>query len=226
VSDKPAYIRNKPLLTAGQMSGIDAGRRNQLRTLLAVDEAVQRILTALSDTGRLGTTFILFSSDNGLLRGEHRYAKKVVPYEESIHVPLVIRYDPLPAASGVNHRMVLNVDWAPTAADVAGVPSPGVEGTSMLPLLADLPHPRWRTEFPLEHMKGGASDIVPSYCGVRTGSYKYVAYNTKEEELYDLVNDPYELQNLAKQAAYATLKADLRAQAQALCKPVPPGFSW
>jgi arylsulfatase A-like enzyme len=194
--------------------------------LLAVDEAVQRILTALSETGRLSTTFILFSSDNGLLRGEHRYAKKIVPYEESIHVPLAIRYDPLSAASGVNHRMVLNVDWAPTAADVAGVAAPGAEGTSMLPLLADLPHPPWRRAFPLEHMKGGTDDIVPSYCGVRTGSYKYVAYNTKEEELYDLVNDPYELQNLAGDAAYATLKASLRARAHRLCKPAPPGFSW
>jgi hypothetical protein len=96
----------------------------------------------------------------------------------------------------------------------------------MVPLLAGVTNPTWRTEFPLEHMKGGSSDIVPSYCGVRTTQYKYVAYNTKEEELYDLVNDPYEIQNLAKKTAYATVKANLRARAQALCKPVPPGFSW
>jgi arylsulfatase A-like enzyme len=226
VSDKPAYIRSKPLLTASQVSGIDAGRRNQLRTLLAVDEAVQRILTALSDTGRLGTTLILFASDNGLLRGEHRYSKKIVPYEESIHVPLVIRYDPMTTMPSVNHKMVLNIDWAPTVAALAGVTAPGADGSSMVPLLAGVTNPTWRVDFPLEHMKGGASDIVPSYCGVRTAQYKYVAYNTKEEELYDLVSDPYEIQNLAKKTAYTTVKANLRARAQVLCKPVPPGFSW
>jgi arylsulfatase A-like enzyme len=122
--------------------------------------------------------------------------------------------------------MVLNIDWAPTVAALAGVTAPGADGSSMVPLLAGVTNPTWRTEFPLEHMKGGSSDIVPSYCGVRTTQYKYVAYNTKEEELYDLVNDPYEIQNLAKKTAYTTVKANLRARAQALCKPVPPGFSW
>ena len=225
-SDKPAYIRTKPLMTASQITAVDTGRRKMLRTLLAVDEAVQRILTALSDTGRLGTTLIVFASDNGLLRGEHRYSKKIVPYEESIHVPLVIQYDPLTTMPSVNHKMVLNIDWAPTVAALAGVTAPGADGSSMVPLLAGVTNPTWRVDFPLEHMKGGASDIVPSYCGVRTAQYKYVAYNTKEEELYDLVSDPYEIQNLAKKTAYTTVKANLRARAQALCKPVPPGFSW
>jgi hypothetical protein len=101
-----------------------------------------------------------------------------------------------------------------------------VEGMSMLPLLASTPNPVWRSEFVLEHMKGGSSDTVPSYCGVRTTSYKYVAYATHEQELYDLVSDPYETKNLAKLTAYATLRTALRARAMALCSPVPPGFTW
>jgi hypothetical protein len=84
----------------------------------------------------------------------------------------------------------------------------------------------WREEFVIEHMKGGSSDPVPTYCAVRTRTYKYVAYSTHEEELYDLVSDPYETHNLAKLDAYASLKAALRARAQALCTPTPPGFTW
>jgi N-acetylglucosamine-6-sulfatase len=226
VSDKPAYIRSKPPLTSTQIKAADTGRRKMLRTLLAVDEAIGRVLTALEETGRLGTTMILFASDNGLLRGEHRWTKKMVPYEEAIRIPLAIRYDPLTLLPRTDHHLVLNVDWAPTVTALSGIAAPGADGVSMVPLLAGITNPTWRIEFPIEHMKGGAGDPVPSYCAVRTRTQKYVAYNTKEEELYDLVNDPYETQNLAKNSQYANLKATLRARAQALCNPVPPGFSW
>ena len=226
VSDKPAYIRSKARLTTTEINAVDTGRRKMLRTLLAVDEAVQRVITALADTGRLGTTLILFSSDNGLLRGEHRWTRKMVPYEEAIRIPLVIRYDPLTVTPSVDHHLVLNVDWAPTVADLAGIAAAGAEGTSMTPLLADTNRPAWRSEFPIEHMQGGSGDPVPSYCAVRTKRYKYVAYDTQEKELYDLVNDPYETQNLAGSAGTEALEASLRTRARALCKPVPPGFNW
>jgi N-acetylglucosamine-6-sulfatase len=226
VSDKPAYIRTKPLLTTTEINTVDTGRRKMLRTLLSVDDAVQGILTALQDTGRLNNTLIVFTSDNGLLRGEHRWTKKMVPYEEAIHIPLVMRYDPMTTAPVTDRHLVLNVDWAPTAAALAGVAAPGVEGSSMVPLLDGTTDPVWRVEFVIEHMKGGTSDPVPTYCAVRTKTYKYVAYSTHEEELYDLVSDPYETKNLAKHAGYATLKATLRARAQALCTPTPPGFTW
>ena len=96
----------------------------------------------------------------------------------------------------------------------------------MTPLLANTPRPAWRTEFPIEHMQGGSGDPVPSYCAVRTKRYKYVAYDTGEEELYDLATDPYETQNLANTPANEALEASLRTRARALCKPVPPGFRW
>ena len=226
VSDKPAYIRTKPRLTDSQIVEVDGGRRKMLRTLLAVDEAVDRVLTALADTGRLRSTVILFSSDNGVLRGEHRWTTKVAPYEEAIRVPLVIRYDPLTVAGSTDGHLVLNIDWAPTVADLAGIEAPGVDGRAMTPLLTGTPHVRWRPAFPIEHLKGGPGDPVPSYCAVRTRTAKYVAYGTKEEELYDLVHDPFEVRNLANDPAWQQRKTSLRARAQALCHPVPPGFSW
>jgi N-acetylglucosamine-6-sulfatase len=226
VSDKPAYIRMKPSLTGEEVRAVDTGRRKMLRTLLAVDEAVDRVLTALADTGRLGSTLILFSSDNGLLRGEHRWTSKVVPYEEAIRVPLVIRYDPLTRDGATDGHLVLNVDWAPTVADLAGIAAPGADGRAMTPLLSGRRPRTWRRAFPIEHLRGGSGDTVPSYCGVRTRTAKYVAYANGEEELYDLVHDPYEVQNLADDGASQQRKASLRARAKALCSPVPPGFSW
>ena len=226
VRDKPGYIRSIPQLTHAEIRAVDDGRRDMLRTLLAVDEAVDRVLTALADTGRLSSTLILFSSDNGMLRGEHRWTSKVAPYEEAIRVPLVIRYDPLTLRGGATDgHLVLNIDWAPTVADLAEVRAPGVDGKAMTPLLTGR-HPKWRRTFPIEHLRGGAGDSVPTYCAVRTRTAKYVAYSNEEEELYNLTRDPFEVHNLADDRASRHLKASLRARARALCDPVPPGFSW
>ncbi|MFL5766895.1 MAG: sulfatase-like hydrolase/transferase [Actinomycetota bacterium] len=94
VSDKPKYIRSIPPLSPTEMSARDEARRSQFRSLLAVDRAVGGILDALRTSGRLGTTFILFASDNGLNIAEHRWTEKRVPYDESIRVPMIVRYDP------------------------------------------------------------------------------------------------------------------------------------
>ena len=106
------------------------------RSLLGVDDAVKDILGALQDTGRLSNTLILFASDNGLHFGEHRLISKKVPYEESIRIPVVIRYDPVTDLTArTDDRLVLNLDFAPTFAAAGGVAAPGAEGRNMLPLL-------------------------------------------------------------------------------------------
>jgi arylsulfatase A-like enzyme len=120
VSDKPTWVRTAPLRPAGYVA---SNRLRQYRTLLAVDRAVARIVRALRDTGRLSTTFIAFMGDNGFLWGEHRLGDKRAVYEESIRVPLVIRYDPLTRSARTDDHLVLNMDLAPTwatlgAADV------------------------------------------------------------------------------------------------------------
>ena len=100
----------------------DAKRKLQEQTLLAVDDAVGSITNALSATGRLSNTLIMFASDNGLSGMSHRWAEKEAPYEESIRIPIVLRYDPATAPLGgtSDSHLAVNVDVAPTFADVAG----------------------------------------------------------------------------------------------------------
>jgi N-acetylglucosamine-6-sulfatase len=225
VADKPAWLRATPPLTARQIADVDAFYRNQTRTLLSVDDQVRNILDALQETGRLSNTLIVYFSDNGLENGAHRLLNKQVPYEESIHVPLIVRYDPVTKLhASTNTALALNVDFAPTFADAADVLAPGVEGHSLLPLLAG-DQVKWRTEFVVEHVVEPHRPGAPTFCAVRTTRYAYVLYSgVSGEELYDLRTDPYELQNLAAEPQFASLKAQLRADDLRLCSPRPPGW--
>lgn len=221
VSDKPAYIRNAPRLTPYTVNRLDNLRRRMYQTLLAVDEAVAGLVDALQDTGRLEDTMFVFMSDNGFFLGEHRRVGKLAPYEEAVHVPLVVRYDPLITAPRTDPSLVMNIDLAPTFAALAGVAAPGAEGTSMLGLLGD-PATPWRSDTLIEHLGSNP----PSFCAVRSQTWKYVQYRTGEEELYDLVNDPYELTNVVASPANAAVLAGFRTRVRQLCSPPPPGFTF
>lgn len=220
---KPEYVRHRKSFPSSLIRSIDSFRLDQYRTLLSLDRAVASILDALDDTGRLSDTMIVFMSDNGMLWGEHGWHKKVVPYQESIRVPFVVRYDPLVASPRVDSHLVVNVDLAPTFAALAGVSAPDAEGMSMLPMLSS-PDAPWRSSFLIEHMRKNTGG-VPTYCGVQTRRYEYVDYVTGEEELYDLRRDPYQLRNRADAAGYRDVKRRLRDQLARLCNPPPPGFS-
>ncbi|MFL5800090.1 MAG: sulfatase [Actinomycetota bacterium] len=221
VSDKPAYIRAVPTLGRQQMRFIDAYRRGQYRALLAVDRAVGGIVDALRDTGRLDDTMIVFASDNGLAWGEHRWQRKQVPYEESIRVPLVIRYPPLTSDAVTVSQPALNIDLAPTFAAVAGVPTPHVDGRSLVPLLRGTATP-WRHDFLIEHERVAQSFPVPSYCAVRTAHQLFVEYATGESEYYDLRTDPYELRNRADDPHTLGARTVLARRLHELCNPPPP----
>jgi arylsulfatase A-like enzyme len=218
VSDKPQWVRNLQPISAAHRAKIDELRAKTYATLISVDRAVGRIVDALEETGRLHNTLIVFMSDNGFLFGEHRFANKAVPYEEAIRVPMVVRYDRLIRSPRVDPHLVVNIDIAPTFAAFADAPSPGAEGRSFLPLLSS-PDPPWRNDFLVEHM-----DLlrVPSLCGVRSERFMYVHYATGEEELYDLANDPYELQNAARDPRLGEALRSLRTREKELCNPPPP----
>jgi N-acetylglucosamine-6-sulfatase len=224
VSDKPAYIQALKPLDPTQQATQDALRLHQYQSLLRVDDYVGSIVGALRKTGRLTDTLIVFASDNGLTFAEHRWPGKLVPYEESIRVPIIARYDALGGSAGrVDKHLVLNLDFAPTIAAAGGVSAPGAEGVSFLPLLQN--HPAgWRTNFLIEHAEYKGFQ-VPDYCAVRNQRYIYVKYGTGEEELYDLTADPYELQNLASDPTMADTKAMLYTRMLQLCNPPPPGYT-
>jgi N-acetylglucosamine-6-sulfatase len=223
ISDKPSWVQRFPRLDGGTRTATDRLRVNQLRSLLAVDEAVGRLVRALEETGQLANTVIVFTSDNGHFWGEHRLLAKMAPYEESIRVPLLVRYDALVPAGRVDPGLVANVDLAPTLAELAGVGTPKVDGRSLAPLLANEPAGR-RTALLVEHLRAGVGAPIPSYCGVRGRRWIYVAYGSEEEELYDLRNDPAQLVNRATDPAAHSVLLTLRSSLLALCQPAPPGM--
>lgn len=224
MSDKPLGVRSRRPMDAETVRATDELRRDMMASLLAVDRAVERIVDALADTGRLDESLIVFTSDNGFSWGEHRWVNKVAPWEESIRVPLVVRFDPLIEAPRTDQHLVLNVDLAPTFSDLAGARSPGAEGSTLLPLLLGREVP-WREEFGIESFQ--VIKAVPSYCAVRTRTEKLVAYVTGELEYYDLGSDPLELRNRATDPVAASAVRRLGSRLEQLCRPPPgspPGF--
>ncbi len=197
---------------------IDNAYRNRLRMLLSLDEMVAGLVEELRAAGELENTYLFFTSDNGYHLGEHRIAlgKRTV-YEEAVRVPLAVR-GPGVAPATTADEMVLNIDFAPTIAELAGVPAPSfVDGRSLVPLLSGTTPETWRSAFLLEHWSGGGGGPrqVPTYAAVRTGTYKYVEYDNGERELYDLSSDPYELES-QHDSADPALVGELESRLEAL----------
>ena len=218
VSDKPSWLRDRfsPLSARG-IAKVDADHRARLQMLLAVDEMISGLIGALEDSGKLESTYIVFTSDNGYTLGEHRLHGKETAYEEDIHVPLIVR-GPGVSPGRVLDQLVLNIDFAPTFAELAGVPAPAfVDGRSLVPLLTgDTPPTDWRSTFLVEHWNEYAQAwMVPDYKGLHTSDHVYVKYASGDRELYDLSIDPYELQNLYE-TADPTLDAQLESRLEAL----------
>jgi len=200
VSDKPAGIRNRPLLTAAMIAKIRENYQQRLESLLAVDEAVAQIVKELEVTGQLNNTYIVFTSDNGFFHGEHRVPTgKVLLYEPSIRVPLIVRGPGIPHGQR-RSQLVANIDLAPTIVRISHAGAGRVmDGRSLLPFARD---PRFIS----------GRDILletPTYAAIRTPRWLYAEYTTGERELYDLARDPDELVNHAGDFRYSRVKADL-----------------
>lgn len=224
LSDKQSWTQNLPL-EPWKQAAHDSFARKQVTALIGLDRAVGKIVGALEDSGRLDNTMIVFTSDNGMGWGEHRWYWKNAPWEETMRVPMVVRFDREVTSPGsVDHRLIVNIDNAPTFAEAAGVTSLATDGASYLPLLSDSPTP-WRSSFLMEHLyvyrKPTAAWDFPSYCGIRTKDAKYLQYSGGEHELYDLAGDPYELENVADRPGYAALQSDLAAELAGMCPQIP-----
>src|SRR5829696_246144 len=151
VSDKPSWIRNSDLLSAGEVSGIEDYYRQRLESTLAVDEMVASLVEELEAAGELDNTFIFFTSDNGFEQGEHRVKTgKNRPYEESARVPLLVRGPGVPSGSEVEN-LAINTDFAPTFAALAGTEFPA-DGRSLLSLLRGEEPASWRSAVLLERL--------------------------------------------------------------------------
>lgn len=195
-------------------------RLNYYRTLCAVDEGIGRVLETLSETGQLDSTFIVFASDNGYFQGEHGLIDKRLIYEESIRIPLLIRYPKRIKPGTLVDALALNIDLAPTLLELAGLPTPSnVQGRSFLPLLEHRPV-RWRTSFLYEYFEENAFPGIPTMLAVRTERWMYARYPELKDldELYDLKSDPYELRNLAEDPGSRARVKEMRAELERLLK--------
>lgn len=222
VSDKPEQIRDMPpippipLIPPVPPTGEGAIRKlhqDRLEALLAVDDLIGNVVNALQAEGELDDTVIVFTSDNGLLKGEHRIRPgKVYPYEPSIRVPLFVRGPGVPSGQQRSQH-VANVDLAPTILDLANAtPGRAQDGRSLLPLFANAALPFDRAIM-LEGDYNKFGEFGPGprivFKGVRTERYMYALWETGEEELYDLQNDPNELQSRHNDPSYVLVKSSL-----------------
>jgi N-acetylglucosamine-6-sulfatase len=202
VSDKPAIIRNLPPLSGPQIKAMEQHYRARLRSLQAIDDMVETVVETLEQTHQLATTYIIYTSDNGFHMGEHRMiAGKTTPYEEDIRVPAIVRGPHVPAGQRID-AMVLNNDFGPTFAAIAGVAPPSfVDGRSFLPLFANPKRP-WRHSFLIQRRELETHEMTgpARFDAIRTADRLLVEYGDGDRELYDVRNDPYELESRAGRA--------------------------
>lgn len=195
-TDKPQYVRNQNHSAASNQRFCESG----LRAIMSADDQFDLTMRTLSELGVLDDTLVIFSSDNGLLWGEHGRHSKFVPYEPSIRVPLLLRWPGHVPAGTNTTRLVSYLDLLPTMLEAAGVTlpasAPRMDGESLL-------RPSSRTTMYSEYFKDPANGAVPTWRMVRTSTVKYIqTYDTDGtvsfREYYDLVADPDELTNILK----------------------------
>lgn len=217
----PAKKKKKaslPAEPAPPAAGLDDGVPTNLgmfRGLRAIDENVGRLLDTLERLGLTENTVVAYSSDNGYYLGEHGLGDKRTAYDESMRIPLLVRYPKLVAAGLTIDDLVLNIDLAPTWLDLAGVSIPEtMQGRSWRPLLVgERPEPAWRESFFYSYFREGRF-AAPTVTAVRTGRAKLIKYPGRDDwtELFDLSTDPYETRNLFGDATRADLRAQLEAE--------------
>ena len=214
-------------VTLNQSSGMSANavHLDYLRHVNGADENLGRLLDTLAELGLADDTVVVYTSDNGYYLGEHGLGDKRSVYEESLRIPMLVRYPRLFGQSKVVDDMVLNIDLAPTFLDLAGVPvPPAMQGASWKTLAAGQQPANWRQSFFAEYFYERGGGDTPTLVAVRTTNAKIVKYpgHAKWTEVFDLVADPYELKNLAGNTALtAKLNAELEAQKKAVGYKVP-----
>ena len=192
---------------------------NYLRAMLAVDRSVGEIRNCLEKMKKMDNTVFVFGSDNGFFLGSHQRSDKRLMYEESLRVPLMIRYPKLIKQGSKNSEMVLNIDVPPTLADLAGARIPEeMQGASLVPLLKE-EGTGWRKSIMYEYFQEAYAPGFVTVVGVRNNRYKYIeSLNVTGDinELYDLETDPGEMNNLINSPGHQAIKNEMVKELQRL----------
>ena len=180
--------------------------QDYLRTVQSVDDSVGAILDYLAESGLDENTVVIYASDQGFYLGEHGWFDKRFMYEQSLRTPFLVRWPGVAKAGSVDDRIVSNVDFAQTFLELAGAPeAEGMQGRSLVPLLKGEKPADWRTSFYYHYYEGPpAEHAVAEHYGVTDGRFKLIHfYKLDQWELFDLANDPDELQSVYGHPDYA-----------------------
>ncbi len=205
-SDKALVRAARQRTPQARRDGLREERQQRVESLQSVDRAIKRTIETLRKTGQLDSTYVVVTSDNGFMTGEHNLNGKLWYFRDSIGIPMFIRGPGLPADI-TSQAPVTNADWAPTFAALAGVPlDREADGVDVLPWLASnatarvIPIAGWP-------VKGG---LEPLYTGVIVGQWTYVRGRKGRGELYDRAADPYELYNVFHDPRFKQVRKQLR----------------
>lgn len=218
--ENAAYEKEKPQGKDDVRWKYQRYAKDYLRCVDALDDAVGRVLTTLDELGLTENTLVVYTSDQGWYLGEHGWYDKRWMYEESFRTPCVMRWPGHTKAGSVDEHLVMNLDFAETFLDAAGVKVPAdMQGRSLTPILNGKSPADWRKvvyyryyEFPQPH------HVEPHY-GVRTDRYKLIHFNRIDAwELFDLEKDPRELKSVYGDPAYAKTVEQMKTRLTELRK--------
>ena len=241
MSDKPRYLRKLPDINVEEKAALTKVSRQRAEALFVLDQQIGVVLQRLQRLGEYDDTVVAFTSDNGYYLGEHRKrVGKILAHEPSLRVPFLI------AGPGIKHGKrydpITSIDLAPTFADYAGLKGvPDADGVSLVRTI-EKGDQGWNRPVVTEGRMGDRSyvrhaprqgfDTALNERGVRTARWKYVRYSTGEVELYDLKNDPLELQSRQADPAYDRVRHKLEriweqyynCKGAGCAEPLPPEF--
>ena len=188
--------------------------QDYLATVQSVDDSVGRVLDLLDSTGLSTNTIVIYTSDQGFFLGDHGMYDKRFMYEECLRMPFLVRWPAGVTPGAVAQAMALNVDFAPTFLEAAGLPVPAeMQGRSLVPVLRGRVPADWRTSMYYRYYHDPGDHNTRAHYGVRTATHKLISFwKSGEWELFDLANDPGELHNLYGQPGHETITAELKAE--------------
>jgi len=188
--------------------------KDYLRAVASVDDNIGRLMEHLDASALADNTIVIYASDQGWYLGEHGWFDKRWMYEESLRMPLIVRWPNTVQPGSEATAMVSNLDLAETFLDIAGFDVPSdMQGRSLKPILQGVTPPDWPTSFYYHYYEYPGWHDVARHYGVRTERHKLIYFYTLDEwELYDLEEDPDELTSVYAEAEYADIVVELKAE--------------